>query len=152
MPLDGLDNVKKMIAKNKREANEKVKGVYLAGLGNIIEATPADKGVHRNSWLLTVGFTSSFISRNADGTGSASFRSLEQMPEWILNKKIYFTNSAPAITTLEYGGFPNPVKKGSYIKKSNSYEILSINGFSTQAPNGWVRSSLIAMQNKIRSL
>jgi len=51
---------------------------------------------------------------------------------------------------LEYGGFPSPVEKGSYIK--GKYQKLSANGFSKQAPNGWVRATVIQMQNKIRSL
>jgi hypothetical protein len=74
------------------------------------------------------------------------------MPQSVLGKSLYFTNNAPAINILEYGGFPTPVKKGSYIKRSKSFEILSIRGFSKQAPNGWVRATLIAMRNKIRSL
>ena len=55
MPLDGMDNVKKMIAKNKRDANENIRGVYLAGLSNIIRATPTDTGRARNNWFLSVG-------------------------------------------------------------------------------------------------
>jgi hypothetical protein len=152
MPLDGLDEVRKMIAKNKKEANIKVKGVFLAGLQNIIAGTPADKGIHRNNWFLTVGVPSGLFGRDGDSNGGGSESSLNIMPDYILNKKIYFTNNAPAITTLEYGGYPSPVAKGSYIKKSKSYEILSINGFSKQAPKGWVRSTIIAMQNKLRSL
>ena len=152
MPLQGLDSVKKMIAKNKKEANNKVKGVYISGLKNMIEATPADKGAHRNNWFLTVGFSSSLFGRGDSKSGNGSKRSIETMPNWVLNKKLYFTNNAPAINILEYGGFPTPVKKGSYIKRSKSFEILSIRGFSKQAPNGWVRATLIAMRNKIRSL
>ena len=55
MPLHGLDDVKKMMNKSKDDANTKIKGVYFAGLSNIIAATPADTGVHRNNWFLTVG-------------------------------------------------------------------------------------------------
>ena len=152
MPLHGLDDVKKMIAKNKKDANTNIKGVYLAGLSNIIAATPSDTGVHRNNWFLTVGSPFSLFGRGADSKGGGSEASVNTMPDYILNKKIYFTNNAPAISLLEYGGYPSPVKKGSYIKKSKSYQILSINGFSKQAPNGWVRSTLISMSNKIRSL
>ena len=152
MPLQGLASVKKMIAKNKKDANDKIKGVYFAGLQNIIAATPADTGVHRNNWFLTVGLPSGLFGREGDSNGSGSDSSLNSMPDYILNKKIYFTNNAPAITTLEYGGYPSPVSKGSYIKKSKSYEILSINGFSTQAPDGWVRSTMIGMEKKVKSL
>tara|TARA_R110001632_G_scaffold30268_7_gene79760 strand:- start:2801 stop:3259 length:459 start_codon:yes stop_codon:yes gene_type:complete len=152
MPIQGVDNVKKMLAKNKREANKKVRGVFLAGLGPIIEATPADSGAHRNNWFLTTGVPSGLYGRSESKSASGSHASLATMPSWVLNRKLYFTNNGPAITTLEYGGYPSPVEKGSYIKKSKSYEILSVNGYSKQAPTGWVRKAVILMRNKIRSL
>lgn len=153
MPIHGVDNVKKAMAKTKREANVNIKGVYLAGLAPIVTETPADTGVTRNSWFLSVGSPFSLLSsRDGSMKGSGSLSSAESMPDWVLNKKIYFTNNRPNITVLEYGGFPNPVKRGSYIKKSKSYQKLSSGGFSKQAPGGWVRAILIRMENKIRSL
>ena len=70
-----------------------------------------------------------------------------------MNQKIFFTNNLPYIETLEYGGYPNPVKKGTWVKKSKSYEVRSTGGFSKQvAPDGWVRKTLKAMAKKIRQL
>ncbi len=153
MPLHGLAAVKKAIRKNKKEANELIKAVYLDGLGQIVSGTPADKGRARNNWFLTVGqpFGLESSGRTTNKTGAWSMMSIGTMPKNVLNKKIYFTNNLPYIETLEYGGFPNPVKQGSYIKRSKSFEKLSSGGFSKQAPSGWVRSTLILMQNKIRS-
>ena len=144
MPLQGVDKVKKMIAKNKRDANENIKGVYLAGLQNIISETPADTGVHRNNWFLTVGHPSGLFGRDGNKGGGGSGASLAKMPN--------FTNNGPGITSLEYGGFPDPVKKGSYIKKTKSYQILSAGGFSKQAPGGWVRRLLKSMAKKVKAL
>jgi len=62
------------------------------------------------------------------------------MPKIVLNKKIFYTNNLPYIGVLEYGGFPVPGGD------------LTSGGFSKQAPEGWVRKTLIQMQNKIRSL
>ena len=153
MPLLGREKVTfELEVGIKDRINTNLKGVYLSGLGNIIAGTPADKGVHRNSWFLSVGIPSGATTTSKSKTGANSIRQLSKMPAVVLGKKVFFTNSAPAISILEYGGFPTPVKRGSYIKASKSYEILSIRGFSKQAPNGWVRSTLIAMQNKIRSL
>lgn len=152
MPLLGIDKVKKAMQETKVRMNENIRGVALYGLGKMIEETPADKGIHRNNWFLSVGFPATLFGRDGNGSGNGSYRSLQSMPKWILNKKVYFVNNGPAITTLEYGGFPSPVENGSYIKKSKSFQILSINGYSKQAPNGWVRSRLIKMQNKVRSL
>tara|TARA_R110000823_G_scaffold295316_1_gene414391 strand:- start:6418 stop:6879 length:462 start_codon:yes stop_codon:yes gene_type:complete len=153
MPLLGREKVTFELKEGiKSRVNNNLKGVYLSGLGNIIAGTPADKGIHRNSWFLTVGVASNSTTTSENKTGASSIRQLAKMPAVVLGKKLYFTNNAPAISILEYGGFPTPVKQGSYIKESKSYQILSIRGFSKQAPNGWVRATLIAMQNKIRSL
>ena len=146
MPLKGMKKVKRAVLSLSAERNNHIKAVYLDGLGKIISGTPADTGRARNNWFLSVGSPSSSTTTN---TGDGQKITL---PDNVLNQKIYLTNNLPYIGTLEYGGFPDPVKKGSYIKKSKSYEKLSSGGFSKQAPNGWVRKTLIKMQNKIRSL
>ena len=153
MPLLGREKVEHELKSGvKDRMNTNLKGVYLSGLGNIISETPADTGIHRNSWFLTTSAPSNSVTTSKSKTGTSSVRQVSKMPASVLGKKVFFTNSAPAINILEYGGFPSPVEKGSYIKRSKSYEILSVRGFSKQAPNGWVRAALIAMRNKIRSL
>lgn len=151
MPLLGREKVTfELKIGIKDRLNTNLKGVWISGLGNVISGTPADEGIHRNSWRLSIGVPSSATTTSKSKVGVSSFRQLSKMPAVVLGKKLFFTNNAPAINVLEYGGFPSPVERGSYIKASKSYEILSIRGFSKQAPNGWVRSTLIAMRNKIR--
>jgi hypothetical protein len=153
MPLLGREKVTHELKVGiKERVNTNLKGVYLAGLQQIIQSTPADKGRARNNWFLTVGTPSSKTTNSENSNGANSLNELAKLPQSVLGKRLYFTNNLSYIGVLEYGGFPSPVKKGSYIKKSKSYEILSLNGFSKQAPNGWVRRTLILMQNKIRSL
>jgi hypothetical protein len=153
MPLLGREKVTYELKVGMKErVNTNLKGVYLAGLQQIIQSTPADKGRARNNWFLTVGTQSNKTTDSESNNGANSLNELAKLPQSVLDKRLYFTNNLSYIGVLEYGGFPNPVKKGSYIKKSKSYEILSIKGFSKQAPDGWVRRTLILMQNKIRSL
>ncbi len=152
MPLIGREKVEQMLTNYEQTANDNIKGVYLSGLTNIVAGTPADSGRARNGWFLSVGAPSNSTESSNNKTGSNSFSQISRMPQSVLGKKIFYTNNTSYIGVLEYGGFPSPVKKGSYIKRSKSYQILSINGFSKQAPSGWVRSTLIKMQNKIRSL
>ena len=52
--------------------------------------------------------------------------------------------------SVEYGGFPKPVKKGSRI--NGRYQKLSRNGFSLQAPKGWVRINIKRMESMIKKL
>lgn len=152
MPLKGRKNVKLAIDDLVDVANDDLRGVYLAGLANIVKETPADSGRARNNWFLSVGAPSNKTTTSASIGGGGSLSQAGKMPKDVLHNKIFFTNNLSYIGVLEYGGFPSPVEKGSYIKRSKSYEILSINGFSKQAPNGWVRATVIKMQNKIRSL
>lgn len=62
---------------------------------------------------------------------------------------IVLFNNQPYAEVLEFGGYPNPPKKGSWVKsgfsrvgkggkvhKSGGYEIRSSGGFSKQAPRG----------------
>jgi len=150
MPLIGLGKIKAELNTNiESRLNKKVRAVYFSGLTAIIKGTPVGEGYHRNAWLLSVGRPSSKKTTSKSKSGSNSFSELASMPSTVLGSAIYFTNYAPAIHTLEYGGFPKPVKKGTYDKKSKTYKKLSAGGFSKQAPKGWVRAAMILMKNKV---
>jgi len=150
MPLIGLKGVKLAIDELPKNANDNVRGVYLAGLKNIVQETPADTGRARNNWFLSVGAPSNKTTTSESVGGGASLSQASKLPKNVLGKKIYFTNNLPYIGVLEYGGFPKPVKKGSRI--NGRYQKLSRNGFSLQAPKGWVRINLKRMQSKIKKL
>ena len=154
MALKGLKGVKLAIDQLEQSANDNVRGVYLAGLKNIVQETPADKGRARNNWFLSVTAPSSKTTTSASIGGGSSLSQASKMPKRVLGKKIFFTNNLPYIRVLEYGGFPNPVKKGSYIKKSGKYEKLSKGGYSRQlkGAKGWVRINIKRMQSKIKKL
>jgi len=139
MPLLGREKVNKMTEDAYLRVNDNVRGVYLSGLTNIVQETPADTGRARNNWFLSLGVPSSDAT-TSKAQGLTAIRQLSQMPKIVLNKKIFYTNNLPYIGVLEYGGFPVPGGD------------LTSGGFSKQAPEGWVRKTLIQMQNKIRSL
>ena len=146
MPIHGMKAVKNKIRETKKQANKDVKAMYVVGLRTIIKATPVDEGRARNNWFLTVGSPSGLSVRSADKSGAGSDASLMTMPEYVLNKKVYFTNNLPYIGVLEYGGYPNP-----------SSGTKTIGGYSTQltpfkSPKGWVRATLIGVASKIRSI
>jgi hypothetical protein len=147
MPIKGMDELKKIIAKNKKDSNIRLYALFFDGLSEIIKETPADTGRVRNSWFLTKGQPFSLSSgRSADKGGSGSISSLNSMPEYVLNKKLYFTNNMPYIETLEFGGYPNP-SSGTKTSGGYSKQLIPFN-----TPKGWVRSNLIRMANKVRSL
>jgi len=138
MPLIGLKRVKQALNVDiYNQMNDDIKGVYFTGLDPISRETPADKGRTRNNWFLTVGSPS---NQTTTKTGAPNNNQLRKMPARVLNRKIYYTNNLAQTVLLEYGGYPQPGTD------------KTINGFSAQAPNGWVRTALIKMANKIRSL
>lgn len=145
MPIKGMKDVKKAMAKTKSQANMDIKGVYFSGLSAVIKATPVDEGRARNNWFLTVGNPSGLVGRTDDKAGAGSDASLLTMPANVLNKKIYFTNNLPYIGVLEYGGYPSPSQgtktEGGYSKQLRPFK----------SPKGWVRATLISMANQIRS-
>jgi hypothetical protein len=151
MPLKGREKVDRAIGDIYINTNDLLRGIYLKGLAEITVGTPVDTGRVRNNWFLSAAVPSSNTT-TSKSKGLSTIRSLRGMPTRVLNKKIYYTNNLPYAATLEYGGFPDPVKKGTWNKKKKKYEKRSAGGFSKQAPTGWVRAILINMQNKIRAL
>ena len=138
MPLEGLGRVKKALNVDiYNQLNDGVKGIYFNGLKNVIKLTPVDTGRARNNWFLTTQMPSSSTSLVS---GGASFKELSKIPKRVLNKDVYFTNNLPYIGVLEYGGYSQPGTKKTK------------NGFSIQAPMGWVRESLADMANEVRKL
>jgi hypothetical protein len=159
MPLIGDKELKKRLRKIKVDANKKLIAIYTQGLKNIVAPSPVhfkDGGSFKNGWFLSVGVPFSLkAGRDEDRAGSGSYASIETMPKWILNKKIYYTNNTPQANVIEYGGFTNPVKLGtntSETKGEPNYQKLSANGFSRQAPNGVVRTELKKMKARIKKL
>jgi hypothetical protein len=156
MPLIGLDKVEKAIDNIVLEENKRVKAIYTKYLSAIITMTPVhfkDGGRLRNNWFLTTGKPSASSSRKAEGeAATGSHNSVSKMPEFVMDKTIYFTNNLPYANVVEYGGYPKNPKKGtntSLTKGKPTYQFLSINGYSAQRPNGMVRINLVKMRNKL---
>jgi len=147
MPLIGREAVSAAIDDTVDSVNTSLRKIYLKGLSEIARGTPVDTGRARNNWFLTIGKPSAKTDEGGQKRDETA-----KIPKTVLGKKIYFTNNLPYIGVLEYGGYPDPVKKGSYNKKKKKYIKLSKGGYSIQAPKGWVRAALMRMQNKIRSL
>jgi hypothetical protein len=149
MPLIGLDKVERAIDNIVLEQNKKVKAIYIQGLSAVITGTPVhfkDGGRLRNNWFLTTEKPSQ-STRGPNSRGSASYSSLSKMPDYVLDKTIYFTNNMPYAVTVEYGLYPKNPKLGTWT--GNQYQKLSQNGYSKQAANGMVRVSLTKMRAKL---
>lgn len=152
MPLKGRKNVDKAIEQTVVNVNRDLRGAYLSGLTAMIKQSPVDEGRAKNNWFLTIGAPSRETTTSKSDSGTNSISQASGMPKNILGKKLFFTNNLSYIETLEYGGYPSPVKNGTWNKKKKEYEIRSDGGFSKQALTGWVRKTLRAMAKKVRTL
>ena len=149
MPLIGLDKIEKAIDNIVLEENKRVKAIYTQGLSAVITGTPVhfiDGGRLRNNWFLTTRAPSK-SKRGPNSRGSASYSSLNKMPDYVLDKTIYFTNNMPYANVVEYGGYVKNPKYGTWT--GSGFQKLSQNGYSKQAPNGMVRINLVKMRNKL---
>jgi len=150
MPLLGRKKVDKAIVKTYQKKNNQIRAVFFQTFTEVVIKTPVDSGRARGNWFLSVSTPSNSVSTSENS--SSSLREVSSIPKSVFNKRIFLTNNLPYVGTLEYGGFPSPVKLGTKNKRTGKFEIRSISGFSKQRPSGWVRKALVKAQNKIRKL
>jgi len=148
MPIHGVDNVKKAIRARVKSIDKQLLNIWLDGLNNVADGTPIDEGATRNNWFLKVGSPFSGTTELKTGNNSLNLR----MPKSVLGKKIFYANNKPNIGVLEFGGFPNPAKLGTWNSTTKSYEIHTKGGYSDQAVGGWVRRELKIMQLKVKKI
>lgn len=112
---------------------------------SIVKLTPVDTGRARGNWLITTGRPS---SKTIDIKGhEIQHRNLNNVPLPEGDKSIFISNNLPYINKLEYGGYPETVEKGTWVKGKGGakgyYEKRSAGGYSKRTPNGMVGLTLI---------
>ena len=141
------------------------KWVALEIYRRIIIRSPVDRGFYRASHNISVGAsdismpTEPSTSRGgAKATGSEEqkfFNGLAALADIDVKSAIWLTTNLPYSEVIENGGYPTPVKKGSYIRKGRpgapGHFILSAGGFSRQAPAGVYRISAHEVIARIES-
>ena len=89
MPLIGRIKLDIAIEKLVNLTNDNLRGVYFAGLANIVQETPADTGRARNNWFLSVGAPSNKTTTSASIGGGGSLSQAAKMPKDVLNNTIF---------------------------------------------------------------
>lgn len=114
-----------------------------------IMRSPVDTGHFRANWRLgfdgvdtTTDETTDWGYVNDRGVGKS--RTKDEVEAGLLSRQlvghtVYLSNALPYAEVLEYGGYPNPPKAGSWDKREHAYVIKSVGGYSKQAPQGMVR-------------
>lgn len=125
----------------------------LMSLGAAVEVTPGNfrkipgvvfltavrTGRARSNWQVSVGGAPTKrggfpASRNANGVMSRARTVLAGLKRAF--QTIWVTNSLPYIHLLEYGGYPSPVKRGTWDSKLKRWVKRSEGGFTKQRPAG----------------
>lgn len=124
MPVRGIGNIKKAIDDITTNTNNKVRGIMFQALSNIQLGTPVDSGRARNNWFLTTTSPSDKETNSVSGNSIT----LDDLPPFVFDKTIYYTNNLPYIERLEF------------------------QGWSKQAPSGWVRTEIIRAKRALRKI
>jgi hypothetical protein len=147
-----LSDVTSMLSSEKYAQVEKAtRAAFIDVSSEIIIKTPVDTGRARANWFITQGSPSSEVTTSSNGSSRIS-EVQSKLSGDVLGKVFYLVNNLPYIGVLEFGGYPKNVKKGSRVKKGKgAFEIRSINGYSKQAPNGFVRLSVSKFERKFKN-
>ena len=116
--------------------------VTLDVFSRVVKKTPVDTGETRGNWQTSVGAPIlQTIDRDWDPTGEVG----DQVMASRVTDPVFLSNNVPWILKLEFGRYPNPPEKGTYIPRRHGgprHEVRSAGGFSKQAPRGMVRVTL----------
>lgn len=150
-----VDKIKRFKANTQVKTNQAARQKALQLFNMVVEATPVDTGHARAGWQISYG-TSPAATQPTKGQKKMSAGAMQSaVNAWNPSDGIiWMANAVPYIKVLEYGLYPNPVERGTYLKKGQrkgEYEgpgffPLSEGGFSKQLPQGgMVRLSLLSM-------
>lgn len=119
-------------AKARKEQIKDVQRGFAFNLySSIVKKTPVDTGRARGNWNISPDKDDTTVKERT----TPQYTSKEQVKAPSGDGSIFISNNVPYICKLEYGGYPNPPKKGNG---------KTTGGYSTQAPEGMVG---VAMAN-----
>ena len=119
--------------------NVVVRKVSLDLFKKVVEKTPVDTGRARGNWM--VGINHLPIGSSITVDNNPMSRIVADISRAAAGDTVALVNTLPYIGVLEYGGFPNPPKKGSRVK-GKGWQIKSAGGYSKQSPQGMVRTTV----------
>lgn len=108
----------------------------------VVTRTPVRNGRARGGWIPSIGSVNITAKGGIDKDGATTISRANSLAAKALGNVYVLANNLDYIGVLEYGGYPDPPKKGSWDKKSGKWVRLSEGGYSRQAPHGMVRISV----------
>lgn len=144
------DDIRKFAKKIDERLEDVTKALLFQLNDYVIMQTPIDTGRARGSW--TGSITSPVFTQGLDKSGRMTVAAANSVASRAMGKVYYLANGAPHIATLELGGYPKNPQRGTYLKRSRSYEILSTGGYSRQAPQGMARIGVKTAKQALEKL
>lgn len=114
------------------DAEQHCKNIISDALQQVTVRSPVDKGSYRFSHIVSIN-TEDYSTKQ--GKGDPIQAAAGTIALFKLGDTAYIQNNTPYGDVIEYGGYPDPVKNGSWVK-GKGYIKKSVGGFSRQAPNG----------------
>lgn len=146
-------SMKNLFKAGQKQADERFRELAADLFFDIIQDTPVGigltKGQLKGGWAVTVSGASSKMKPTQPLTKAQIIQKLKRAT---MKTGAYLTNNQPYANVVEYGGYPVPVKFGTWNEEKGEYEIRSQGGFSKQAPAGMVRRNVSLAFAKLRVL
>jgi hypothetical protein len=124
-------SIRGVSAKIQKGLETRARSITREVFSKVVLRTPVDSGKARANWNVSVG-TPDFTVRETTSIARA-FGELNKVLTIPVGSVVYLSNGVPYIRLLEYGGYPKNPKVDTG---------RTINGFSSQAPQGMVRITM----------
>lgn len=144
MTWKGVDPEKWAVTAMEK-SEDAIRATAIKYFSAIVTSSPVDEGTFRANWYVTT--TSPSSDRNDSKTDKSGSSTISAMANFVSKSitwdSFIFTNNLPYSEVIEFGGYSSPVSKGTWNKKTKSYEERSLDGYSKLAPQGVVRVNAI---------
>lgn len=114
------------------DVEQHCKNIISDALQQVVVRSPVDKGSYRFSHIVSIN---SVDHSTRQGNGDPEQAAQGTIASFKLGDITYIQNNTPYGDVIEYGGYPDPVQNGTWVK-GKGYIKKSAGGFSRQAPNG----------------
>lgn len=152
------DSVRRYMAESSAQRDLFVRKVIFDASATILRRSPVDTGRFRANWQYGFGVQPGGVldAEDLSKDGSETARKIaDQVAKGV---GVHFiVNNLPYAEVIEYGKYPDPVEKGTYVKAGQTkygitgpgYVQRSADGFSKQAPAGVLRITYEEIANDL---
>lgn len=153
--VDASDLISKHLTKFADKALDAFESGVIDGASEIIESSPiginvngTETGVYRGNWQIGRQVNNRIFKtpNKSKGRNYAEGKIRGKLKK---GGRLFLFNNSPYGSVIEFGGYPDPVEKGTYIR-GQGYVKRSAGGYSKQAPGGHVRTGIKFMRIRIK--